>query len=527
MVTVSFSLQEDYWEIFQLQAADIEYIYNYLLETETPLTSQELVEVLVKERIRQEKITIDQQRSAGGDVYLPKEQYKVKQKLVFPAQSWRHGKVIDIRTGSNPDMGEFNVIKVEFEDGELREYVSGLDEHALNQLPEVEEVDETLDPQYTLDYYGDLLVARLEEDLKAHDDFVPIAGRWFPRALLIDINIGHLNLAEAVLDMAGGGPLSTASLINQIELSYDVNPKLLEFSVDLALQEDERFDEVGPSGEVLWFLKRLEPEQVLEPPIYLRYSGIDYDRSVLTEDMLALEQELDDELSPIEMGYEFLDEVEVSLIFPHLRAGTLPLSARTRHLFPTAYEAPRIRLTMVDEMTGEKFPAWVVRNKRYIYGLREWYENREFLPGSIIRVRRGANPGEVIINGGVNRSSREWIRTVLVGSDGGIVFAMLKQTVYSEFDDRMGIAVPNVDAIDQVWEQMGKERPPFERVVVNMVKELAKTNPQVHVHASELYSAINIVRRCPPGPILALLASRPWFVHVGDLHFRYSDSESD
>ena len=75
MVTVSFSLQEDYWEIFQLQAADIEYIYNYLLETETPLTSQELVEVLVKERIRQEKIAIDQQRSAGGDVYLPKEQY--------------------------------------------------------------------------------------------------------------------------------------------------------------------------------------------------------------------------------------------------------------------------------------------------------------------------------------------------------------------------------------------------------------------------------------------------------------------
>jgi hypothetical protein len=527
MVTVSFSLQEDYWEIFQLQDADIEYIYNYLLETETPLTPRELVEVLVRERIRQEKIAIDQQRSAGGDVYLPKEQYEVKQKLVFPAQSWDHGKVIDVRTGYNPDRGEFSVIKVEFEDGEVREYASGLEEHTLNQPPEVEEVDETLDPQHILDYYGDLLVARLEQDLTAHEDFVPIAGRWFPRALLVDINIGHLNLAEAVLDMAGGGPLPTASLINQIELSYDVNPKLLEFSMDLALQEDERFDEVGPSGEVLWFLKRLEPEQVLEPPMYLSYSDIDYDRSVLTEDMLALEQELDDELSPIDMGYEFLDEVEVSLIFPHLRAGTLPLSARIRHFFPTAYEAPRIRFAMVDEMTGEKFPAWVVRNKRYIYGLRVWYENREFLPGSIIRVRRGVNPGEVIINGGVSRSSREWIRTVLVGSDGGIVFAMLKQTVHSEYDDRMGIAVPDSDTIDQVWEQMGKERPPFERIVVNMVKELAKLNPQGHVHASELYSAINIVRRCPPGPILALLASRPWFVHVGDLHFRYSDSESD
>jgi hypothetical protein len=54
---------------------------------------------------------------------------------------------------------------------------------------------------------------------------------------------------------------------------------------------------------------------------------------------------------------------------------------------------------------------------------------------------------------------------------------------------------------------------------------LAKLNPQSHVHASELYTAVNIIRRCPPGPILALLASRPWFIHVGDLHYRFDDSE--
>jgi hypothetical protein len=104
---------------------------------------------------------------------------------------------------------------------------------------------------------------------------------------------------------------------------------------------------------------------------------------------------------------------------------------------------------------------------------------------------------------------------------------MLKQIIYSEIDDRMGIAVPDADTVDGVWKQMGKERPPFERVVVNMVRELAKLNPQGHVHASELYSAVNVVRRCPPGPILSLLASRPWFIHVGDLHFRYTDSEGD
>ena len=70
-----------------------------------------------------------------------------------------------------------------------------------------------------------------------------------------------------------------------------------------------------------------------------------------------------------------------------------------------------------------------------------------------------------------------------------------------------------------------KNRIPFEKIVVNTVRDLVKLNPQSHVHASELYAAVNIIRRCPPGPILALLASRPWFIHVGDLHYRFDDSE--
>jgi hypothetical protein len=102
---------------------------------------------------------------------------------------------------------------------------------------------------------------------------------------------------------------------------------------------------------------------------------------------------------------------------------------------------------------------------------------------------------------------------------------MLKQIVATSYDERMAIAIPDAEPLDEVWKHPQKDQPPFERVVVNTVKELAKLNPQSHVHASELYAAINVVRRCPPGPILALLTSRPWFVHVGDLHYRLSDAE--
>lgn len=523
MVTVSAKLREDYWETFELQEADIEFLYNHLLEVETPQIPRELVAALVEDRVQREIRSIEEQRSAGGDVYLPTESYEAGQSLVFPALDWRRGEVVDVRPGKNPDSPAFEVIRVKMEDGE-HEFAANLEDHKLNHPPEIAQESELLDPDNVLDMYGDLLAERLEAGLNEHSDFVRIAGRWFPRALLVNVNVGHLNLAEAVLDVAGGGPLPTSALLEEVELPSDANPNLVEFSLDLALQEDDRFDEVGPAGQVLWFLRRVEPEEVREIPRYLRYDGIEYDREELTAEMLALEQELGDELSPIRKPSRPGADTEIRLIYPHWRAGSLPLAAHTQHLFPTAYEAPRIRFLLVDGETNEKFPGWVVREQRYVYGLRDWYEEQGLMPGSLVRLQRGEKPGEVIVSSEKQRSSRDWIRTVLVGSDGGIVYAMLKQTVTAAYDERMAIAIPDVGALDEVWTQLRKQKPPFESTVVNNVRELAKLNPQSHVHASELYAAVNVVRRCPPGPILALLASRPWFVHVGHLHFRFDDS---
>jgi hypothetical protein len=89
----------------------------------------------------------------------------------------------------------------------------------------------------------------------------------------------------------------------------------------------------------------------------------------------------------------------------------------------------------------------------------------------------------------------------------------------------MIIAVPDVDGVDQAWAQAAKERAPFELLVRNIMLDLSKLNLQGHVHAQELYSALNIFRRCPPGPLLATLATQPAFVHVGDMHFRLEERE--
>ena len=381
--------------------------------------------------------------------------------------------------------------------------------------------DSGFDAQAIIKEYASVIEKKLEAAFQTNDDLVRIAGRWFPRALLVDVNVGHLNLAEAVLDMSGGEPLLTSALLKDVALPEGVNPKLAEFSLNFALQEDERFDEVGPAGQVLWCLRRLEPEGVREIPLYLQYAGIDYDRDGLNPQMINLEKQLDDELSNVEAGGNpETKEVTVSLIFPHLRAGTLPLSARVRPLFPTAYESPRVRFTLVDGKTKQKMPGWVVREHGYVYGLRDWYKANDLIPGSLINIRRGQNMGEVIIETQAYRA-KDWVRTAIIGADGGIVFAMLKQSISAAFNDRMVFAIPSPDAVDQLWTQNHKKS--FEQLVLSMIRELSKLTPQGHVHAQELYSAINIVRRVPPAPLFAMLASKPEITHVGDLHFRLSD----
>lgn len=528
MASTSSILSAEYWQALEITPQDIAFLHNHLFESETPKSAKELAAVLIEERIRSEREAQAKQRKAGGKLYLPKEEYRSGEQLIFAALDWKKGRVVGVRPGNNPQVGEFDVLTVEFEDGSSRMFAARLAEHALNSDSVAPVEEDVPDTQNIQALYGSRIEERLEIALNADENLVRIAGRWFPRALLVDVNQGHLNLAEAVLDVAAGEPLPTAKLLKDVELPAGVNPKLAEFSLNLALQEDGRFDEVGPAGEVLWCLRRLEPLSVREVPLYLQYVPIEYDRALLDASMKALEAQLDDEWSEAGPGSGGETDVTVSLIYPHWRAGTLPVAARYRSLFPTALESPRIRFTLVDGKTGQQIPAWVVRTHGYVSGLREWYEANELMPGSLVRIRRGKNPGETIIEAKTHRATKDWVRTVIVGADGGMVFALLKQTIAAEFNDRMAFAIPSVEAIDQLWEAATQKKRPFDKLVIQVMRELTKLNPQGHVHAQELYAAVNLLRRTPPAPLMALLASRPQdFIHVGDLHYRLGDSQQE
>lgn len=519
-MTGAISLPNEYWINLQVTPKDIEHLHTFLFEKETPMTAGDLVAEFVESRLRAEKLSAEKQKPAGR-TFLPKEKYSVGEELVFPALGWRSGAVISARAGVNPGVDSFDVITVRFDDGSSRMFAAGLALHALNESPADKPVENDSPTAQVVAEHGDALDKKLEEAFAADEGLVKIAGRWFPRSLLIDVNEGQLNLVEAALDMAGGEPMPTSDLMKDSELPVGANPKLAEFSLNYAMQADGRFDEVGPVGQVLWCLRRLEPDFVREVPPPLRYVEIPHDRSLLNPEMIALEAQLDDELTDAD-GAEARDEISsasITLIYPHLRAGTLPVSPRTRKLFPTAYESPRVRFTLVDGKTNQRIPAWVVLEHGYVYGLREWYKSHQLIPGSLVQLRRGDRPGEAIVEARTQRSAKDWVRTVMVGSDGVVVFALLKQPITAEFNERMVVHVPDFKALDPVWE---KKRP-FDELLLMVTRELAKSNPQGHVHAQELYAAMNLVRRTPPAPIFAALESNPAFKHVGDLHFRLAE----
>lgn len=524
----SLTLQENYWSEFKFTDQDLEFLYNYLLEIELPQKAEELSKALIANRVSQAIDTLVNQKPANGKQYLPKETYKVNDLLVFHALAGKQGTVTDIRKSNNPNLPDFDVLTVKFNEENIRLFAANLDDHELNQPPKVDVNDPNFNPEIIFEKFGEIITEEVSTNLESVEDLVRIAGRWFPRALLVDVNIGHLNLVEAVLDMANGGPLPTRALMEQIELPTDVNSKLSEFSLNLALEEDERFDEVGPAGETLWFLHRQEPDGVRQPPITLRYAGSSVETGPVDQEISAqLLSSVIDELEPDSGKIDSKEEVTINLIYPHWRAGTLPMTRAFRKLFPSAYEAPRVQFKFIDKDNKEEICGWVVRTNKYVFGLRDWYQSLQLIPGNYVTISKGDKPGEVWISAGKKKASREWVRTALIGADGGIVFAMLKQLVSGSFDERMAVVVPDTDALDKIWETGNYTKQALDITVKKVMKEQAKLNPQGHVHVQELYSAVNLIRRCPPQLILSILQSRPWANHLGDLYFRLAGMDEE
>jgi hypothetical protein len=520
------TLTTRYWtESLQVTDADLEALFSVMLEGEKPLTGREMVRMFIERRLRQEEERW-QKRLSSGDLFQPKNSYTVGDKLVFPALDFALGEVVGSRAGASPENGEFTVIEVEFEGRVKREFASDLQtDHKLNVEMDggsaIKEMLEPVDIQAIERRFGNYIYEELQDHLDENDDVAYAAGLWFLKSLLPDVNEGHINLAEAILDMHGGGPLRAEDILPIIELPKEINPTLQGFAVNFALYHDKRFDEVGPAGMVKWYLKRLEPTEVQETPEILTYDPIPYSRELLSPELLALEAEINDELSPLEEPDEIPDEVTLTLVYPHRRAGTLPLTANLSAMFPTAYEAERILVTLVDDETDEAYEGWVARGGRYVVGLERFYRKYKLPIGAYVTIHATDDPGQFILSFDGYRPRTEWI-TLVSPQNNRMTFQNHKRSIGAAYDDLMILGVEELQKIDQIREETQKRQQSLVQTIRGIMPELARLNPQSAVHAKTLYSAVNIVRRCPPGPILAVLESQPDFEAVGGHYWRYN-----
>jgi hypothetical protein len=513
-----------YWTTFQVTRADLEYLFSLFLEDETPLAIRDLAMRLIRHRVSQEEERL-RKLVARGKLFQPQAAYEIGQELIFPVLDFSIGKVVGQRPGQNPDYGDFTVIEVEFENKQRREFASMLQKpHALNlDMAGGQKLGElpSMDANAIFEQYGESIIEELEARLVDEPDVIYFAGKWFLKSLLPEINVGHLHLAEAILDISGGGPLPTATLLNDIELPKEIPQALKEFALGVAMSNDERFEDVGPAGQVRWYLRRLEPPEVLKIPPRLVYQALDYDRSLLSDELLELERELDDEFSDLQPPATQPTEATLTLIYPHRRVGTLPLSSRVQALFPTAIESQRIRITFIDGQTGAEFAGWVVREGLYVYGLDEFYRRHKLPIGAYVTVRATEDPSKLIVDFEAHRPRTEYIR-LAVPADNRLTFANFKRSIGAGYDELLILGAEDLEGVDAVWAAARDRRRGLVEIMRDLIPELAKLNPQNAVHAKTLYSAVNVVRRCPPGPIFAALVARPEFQHVGGPYWRLS-----
>lgn len=511
-----------------VDSSDLDYLTNLLLDRETPLSTEELALALVDERLRREAAELTE-RFKDVRVYNPAHSYEIGQRLAFSALNYSTAVVVGSRPGNNPQYGDFAVISVEFEgeSGESREFAANLkaphklslqDNNGANILTDKSAVT----PEQLLRENREQILTAVESMLVESPNLVRLANKWFPRELIMEVNQGHLNLAEAVLDLADDEPLPSSAILEQIGGLGTAPQDLQIFSLNFALNQDPRFDEVGPAGEVLWYLARFEPPEVLQTPAMLRYRPvIEYDRSLLTEDMLTLELEIGDELSPLAVE-EDIDEATITLNYPHRRVGTLPINHKTHTIFPTARRAPRIWVTLLDEQDDEEFVGWVVHNEGYVYGLGPIYRKHKLPVGAYISVSRSDTPGQVIVNFEAYRPRTEWIR-LIVPKDGQLHFENHRRAIGSEYDELMILGVDDIPAVDALFQATAQQKKHLASILKGLIPELGRLSPQGTVHAKTLYSAVNVVRRCPPGPILATLIANPDFQNVGGHYWKLTE----
>jgi len=202
----------------------------------------------------------------------------------------------------------------------------------------------------------------------------------------------------------------------------------------------------------------------------------------------------------------------------------LPITPRTAPFFPEG-ESGLTLINFVDEASGEKFYGWAVHSRKYVAGLRGWYDKIGATAGTYITLTRGRSPTEVKIKFTPRRIRRDWVKVAKVQNE-RLTFEIQLKQLACDFDELMMIVEGERDKIDALKRKMDSSAKSLYELLVQIFPELLKLSPQGTVHFLTLYTAVNLVKRCPPLPILSELSSNPCFIYKGSGYWSFDESRA-
>ena len=239
----------EYWiEAYQPNDADLEMLYEHMIETGRPEELESLAIRVIEQRVEREIASRLARANARGKAYQPADRYEVGQKLLFTALGDVEAPVLAVRPGNNPSYGRYEDIKVRI-DGVEREFAAGISwEHPLGLT------ETNLDAKALGERHAPIVVRLLGARLAEEKDWVNYGDRWILRALLPEVNLGHRNLAEAVI-MLAGEPLPATQVLNDVDLDPKATIETRALALEMALSRDDRFRNVGAVEAPLWTLR--------------------------------------------------------------------------------------------------------------------------------------------------------------------------------------------------------------------------------------------------------------------------------
>jgi hypothetical protein len=137
-------------------------------------------------------------------------------------------------------------------------------------------------------------------------------------------------------------------------------------------------------------------------------------------------------------------------------------------------------------------------------------EQHKLPVSAFITLERSPDGTEVVLDYEPRRMRRVWGRMATAEKD-QLTFQMQKLAIACDYDDHLLVGAEDADSLDILAAHYKEEAYGIPELVNTIFPELAKLSPQGTVHIKTLYSGVNLVRRCPPGPIFhALVINRQY-----------------